>query len=281
MCRERTFEARAGRVRRISVVIHGRRNATNDGVVFQFAVAALAICVWLSATASAQPVSSAADALSAAAQQQKYAFVMFWKQQDAATDAIFRSLDTHMADRKDRATTVAIKVTDPAHRDIVERFNVSRVPMPLVLAVAPNGAVTASYQSAPTAQQIASAFVTPASANCLKAVQDGKVAIMLIHPREDAQLPQGVKQFLADPDFKQRASFVRLVSSDPDEMQLLKKLDLSQQEANGCAVMMAPPGVFVGKFPLSVTGQELAKKLHASGKCCDDENCKHNRKTKE
>jgi hypothetical protein len=147
----------------------------------------------------------------------------------------------------------------------------------LVLADAPNGAVTDAFQNAPTAQQVGGAFVTPAAANCMKALQDGKTVLMLVHSQADAQAPQGAQQFLADPHFSKRTAVVRLVSTDPAETQFLQKLGVSQQEANGCVVMMAPPGVFVGKFPVSVTGQELAKKLHAAGKCCDDENCKHNR----
>lgn len=248
-----------------------------DRFVSQLAVAALVCCVLSPLTASAQSRSSAADALSAAAQQQKFVFVMFWKQQNAATDAVFQSLQTHLAAHADRATSVAVQVTDPAHREIVERFNVSRAPMPLVLAVAPNGAVTAAFQSAPTAQQVGGAFVTPTATNCMKALQDGKSVLMLVHPQADAQAPQGAQQFLADPHFSKRTAFVRLVSSNPAEGQFLQELGVSQQEANGCVVMMAPPGVFVGKFPVTVTGQELAKKLHAAGKCCDDENCKHNR----
>jgi len=248
-----------------------------DRIVSHLAVAALAFCVLSPLTASAQSRSSAADALSVAAQQQKFAFVMFWKQQDAATDAVSQSLKTHLAAYADRATNVAVQVTDPAHREIVEQFNVSRAPMPLVLAIAPNGAVTAAFQSAPTAQQVGGAFVTPAAANCMKALQDGKLVLMLVHPQPDAQAPRGAQQFLADPQFSKRTEFVRLVSTNPAEGQFLQKLGVTRQEANGSVVMMAPPGVFVGKFPVSVTGQELAKKLHASGKCCDDENCKHNR----
>ena len=247
-------------------------------IVFKLAVAALVCCVWSPLTASAQSKSAAAETLAAIAQQQKYAFVMFWKQQDAATDAVFQSLHTHLAGYGERATSVAVQLTDPTNREIVERFGVSRAPMPLVLAVAPNGAVTAAFQSAPTAAQVGGAFVTPAAANCMKAMQDGKSVLMLVHPQANVQAPQGAQQFLADPHFSKRTAFVRLVSTNPAEGEFLQKLGVSQQEANGCVVMMAPPGVFVGKFPVSVTGQELAKKLHAAGKCCDDENCKHNHK---
>jgi hypothetical protein len=202
---------------------------------------------------------------------------MFWKQEDTATDAVHRSLQTHLASFADRATSVAVQVSDPAQRGIVERFGVSRAPMPLVLAVAPNGAVTAAFQAELTAQQIGGAIVTPTAAHCLKALQDGKSVVMLVHPRPDAQAPQGTQQFLADPQFGKRTEFVRLVSAIPAEGDFLRKLGVTAQEADGCVVMMAPPGVLVGKFPLGVTGQELAKKLHAAGKCCEDENCKHNR----
>ena len=43
-------------------------------------------------------------------------------------------------------------------------------------------------------------------------------------------------------------------------------------------VVLAPPGVLVGKFPATATAAEIAAKLHAAGKCCDDPNCKHNQK---
>lgn len=272
------YVASAEQDRHISFLFHGRSKTMKFRVFSRALTAALLCCALLPLTAAAQSSPSAATALSAAAQQQKFAFVMFWKQQDSATDAVYQSLQTHLAAHADRATTVAVQVTDPGNRDIVRQFNVSRAPMPLVLAVAPNSAVTSAYQSELTAQQVSAAIVTPAVANCLKGLQDGKTVLMLIHPQADAQqAPQGTRQFLADPQFSKRTTFVRLVSTNPAEGEFLKKLGVTQQDANGCVVMMAPPGVLVGKFPLGVSGQELAKKLHAAGKCCDDENCKHNR----
>jgi hypothetical protein len=50
----------------------------------------------------------------------------------------------------------------------------------------------------------------------------------------------------------------------------------SVQESS--VVVMAPPGVLVGKFPASATMSDIATKLHAAGKCCNDPNCKHNKK---
>jgi hypothetical protein len=36
--------------------------------------------------------------------------------------------------------------------------------------------------------------------------------------------------------------------------------------------------VLVGKFGPAVTKDEIAAALHAAGKCCNDPNCKHNKK---
>jgi hypothetical protein len=46
---------------------------------------------------------------------------------------------------------------------------------------------------------------------------------------------------------------------------------------DSAVVIMAPPGVLVGKFANNVTKDDITTKLHAAGKCCNDPNCKHNK----
>ena len=41
-------------------------------------------------------------------------------------------------------------------------------------------------------------------------------------------------------------------------------------------IFMAPPGALVGRFAASASKEDLARALHAAGKCCSDPNCKHN-----
>ena len=43
-------------------------------------------------------------------------------------------------------------------------------------------------------------------------------------------------------------------------------------------VVLAPPGVLVGKYQGTVSTEQIATDLHAAGKCCNDPNCKHNKK---
>ncbi len=219
---------------------------------------------------------TATQAIATAAQQQKYAFVLFWRQEDAATDAMAASLRTELARHTDRATTAAVLVDDPNERELVKRFALDRAPMPMILAVAPNGAVTGAFQAPLAASHVEQALVTPAMANCMKAMQDGKIVVLLVHPQASAAVPAGPNAFLSDSHFGARSVLVHLNSSDPAEGRFLQQMKITSQEAAGCVAMMAPPAVFVGKFPWNVSGQAMATKLHAAGKCCDDENCKHN-----
>ena len=45
---------------------------------------------------------------------------------------------------------------------------------------------------------------------------------------------------------------------------------------NVTTVVLAPPGVLVDKFDESATSSQIDAALVKAGKCCDDENCKHN-----
>ena len=75
-----------------------------------------------------------------------------------------------------------------------------------------------------------------------------------------------------------RTVVVRLATGDPAEARFLQQLQINPQDAKPYVALLAPPGVLVGRFYANVTKDQLAAKLHAAGKCCDDENCKHNKK---
>ena len=239
-------------------------------------LAVILTCTGFSLPAAAQAPSAAA-ALAQLGQEDKFVFVFFWRQKNAASDAMAQSLQNELATYGDRVASLHVQVTDPAQREIVDHFGVSRAPMPLVVAVAPNGAVTRAIQSRLTAEVVAEAIVSPALADCMKAMQDGKTVVLLVNPQGDEPTPLGAAEFLSDADFRDRSALVRVASQDPAEGEFLQHLGLTTQEENGCVVMLAPPGVLVGKFAVDVSFADMASELHAAGKCCDDENCRHNR----
>ena len=209
----------------------------------------------------------------------KFTFFLFWKENDAATQKLTDDLRRAVAERSSRAEWTAVNIRDPANRAIVDRYQVHRVPTPLVLAVAPNGAITGAFPRQLSAKAVDYALVTPAMAAATKALQDKK--IVLVHVKADPRtpLPAGAVDLMADPTFQARTTSVDVLLGDTQESRFLSDMKIDAASVTGSLlVVFAPPGADVGKFPATATKDQLAAALHAAGKCCDDPNCKHNKK---
>jgi len=219
--------------------------------------------------------SKATTSMAASSKQDKYSFIMFWRNQDQATNAMWKTLQTGLSDKSEKASSVAVNVSDPKEAEFVKRFGVSRAPMPLMLAVAPNGAVTASYARQLDTKRIDEAFVTPTMEKCMLAMQNRKMVLLCVHADEQAAIPGGITGFKKIPCYQKTTEIVQLRVDDPAEVKFLKELEIPQTSQNTITVFMAPPGVLLGKFGPGVTKEQLVSTLVAAGKGCGDKNCKH------
>jgi hypothetical protein len=220
---------------------------------------------------------SAQQVLTAASQDEKYTFIVFRRDNGPATQSMVQVTKRGVDSRADRATVAYVDVTDPTEKATVDRFGVSRAPLPLTVAVAPNGAITAMFPKKVTDEQIEKAFVTPVMARCMKAMQQGKLVLVCVEAGHQSPVPPGVQDFQQDPQFKDRTEVISLRSNDPAEADFLVQLKIDPSTTTQPTVaFLAPPAVLVGKFSASVTKDDMAAALHAAGKCCDDPNCKHN-----
>jgi hypothetical protein len=224
----------------------------------------------------APAASQAQQVLSAAAAEQKYTFLVFYKDNDSATRAMAQTVKSGVESRGDRATWTYVNVANPPDKALVDRFGVSRAPMPLTVAVAPNGAMTKLTPTSITDEQIEKSFVTPAMAHCMKSMQDGRLVLVCIQSNPQPVIPPGVRDFANDPEFKNRTAVVPVHAGNPAEAELVRQLEADSLTKGATTVFLAPPGVLVGKFGPTVTKDQLAVALHKAGQCCDDPNCKHN-----
>ncbi len=214
--------------------------------------------------------------LAQAAQNEKFTLVMFWRENNPLTHDIAKKLTAAAKARPERMTATSISVTDPLEKRLVDKFDVSRAPMPMVLAVAPNGAITGVYSKKFEDSDADHALVSPGMTECLKGLQAGKLVLIHWTRGTDAPLPKGIQDFRRDPDFQKRTEVVTLDMNDPEEKSLLQQLEIDVRQTKAPTVaFFAPPGVLIGTFSGNVAKIELARKLHDAGKCCDDPNCKH------
>ena len=225
-----------------------------------------------------QTASKGMAAIRNAAAADKYLFVFFWKEKSQQTDAMWGVLQSAMSKVGDRAEAAAINVSDAAEKPMVAKFGMDRSPLPLVLALAPNGAITKGFPSKFNEDQFSQAFVSPGTAACLKALQARKLVLLCLQSRspqvQQVSLQQGVADFAADTRFRGVTEIVSVDPADPAEASFLQDLQVDPRAGGQTTVFLAPPGSVVGKFEGAVTKEQLIAKLQAAqsdpcagGKC--------------
>ena len=212
-------------------------------------------------------------AVERAAKAKKYLLVFFFAD-DADQTASMRLVFNRAADNfVPKPMRLEINVTDPAEAGIVDKYGVRGAPMPLALAIAPNGAITGGFAAPFTEEQIATALVTPCTQASLKALQESKAVILCVQNRNtklnDAAM-KGVQDLKADPKYATSTEIITLDPSDPAEAKLLATLAIDPKSDQAQTVCLLPPGQAVAKLAGATTKEMIVKSLtvKSGGGCC-------------
>ncbi|MAT15813.1 MAG: hypothetical protein CMJ46_11165 [Planctomyces sp.] len=224
---------------------------------------------------SVEAASPGEQAIAEAAQNNKFTYIMFYKSNDAASKQMHGTLMNALSQRTD-ATIVSIDTGNRQEEGLIRQFDASRLPMPAVAVLAPNGAVCSVIPRQINEQQVLACIISPVQATCLKSLQENKLVALCVLPNPQAKIPQGVANFKGDKHYAERTRVIPVLAGDQKEAKFLKQLQIPTDKSTPVVAFIAPPGVMVGMFDEHVTAIELAENLAASGKCCEDENCKHN-----
>jgi hypothetical protein len=228
--------------------------------------------------AAANNPSQAQAAMAQAAAANKYTIIFFWKDKNQQTDKAWGLLQPAVAKMADQAEVVSIQTTDSAEKAIVDRFGASRSPLPLIMAIAPCGAVTKAFTGVIDEKQLSTAFVSPGTQLSMKALQDNKLVMICVMDRDGqvdpADIPQGVKDFKADAKYRGATEVLVLNYRDQAEASFLKDLQIDANSSKTVIALFAPPASMVGKFDASVTKQQIIAKIaSASSGCCPGGKC--------
>jgi len=226
---------------------------------------------------SSSASSAGLRALDRAATARKFTFVFFWKEQNTDTDRAWGVLQAAAGKMSDSADVVAVQTTNPAERAVVDRFGTGRAPMPLVLAVAPCGAVTKAFTSDFDEAHLRTALVSPGTQLCLKALQDRKLVLLcVVDPAgpNGASVPAAAREFKADQRFAAASEIVLVSAGDEGEAGFLRELKVDTRVSKPFTVLLAPPGSVIGQFDGRASKDQLLAKLAAAqsnpcagGKC--------------
>ena len=196
----------------------------------------------------------------------KYAFVLFHRK-GAEVASVRESVKKAVEDAKGRAEAIEVDVADTGSEATVRDFGVNRAPLPLVLAIAPNGAVTAGFPGKCEPQALADAMVGPKGASCLKTLQDGKVVLICVEPTGSTSAEataKAIAAFKADERISGFAESVVIDPADAAETGFLAKLRVDPKSVGATTLLVTPPGRIVGTYTNAVTTEAMFADLARS-----------------
>lgn len=232
-----------------------------------------------SAAAEAAPATGTGRGLAAidqAAQAKKYLFAFFWKSESAETATMRAVFETALKKLVDRAQAVEICVSEPSEKGIVEKFGLDRAPMPLVLAIAPNGAILGGFPQKFTEDDLLNAFGSPCTEQCMKILQDGNLVLLCVQNEATASNEaalKGVREFAADPRYASATQIVMLDPADSAEKPFLTDLKIDPQTPEAVTAFLVPPGSVVAEFKGATTKDELISALNKANTACGPGGC--------
>lgn len=216
---------------------------------------------------AASKISPAESAIRAAAKQQRYAVVTFYKKNDPASTKMLSDAKSLQAKYSKRAGFISVDAGNAAHKELMVRYRVDRSPMPLTVVVAPNGALTAGLPKEISDGDLSGAFVSSGMAGVLKALQSGKMAAVCLqtpktkHNKESLSAAQGLSKLDA---FRGAVDVVKVDPSDRSEAKLIQKCLVDGASDEAQIVVIAPPGRVVGMFDGNATTESISASLTAS-----------------
>lgn len=214
------------------------------------------------------PGGSGLAAIRLAADANKYLFVFIYDRLDEQTLAMRKVFDEATGEVADKADAVAVRRSDPIQRGIVRKLDVARAPVPLALALAPNGAVTGGFPIKFSVQQLMDAFVSPCTEQCLKAIQADKLVFLCVQNKTtklNDEAMKGVRAFKADPRYKARTEIIMLDPADASEAKALGRLGIDPKTPEAVTVFLTPPGQVIAQISGATDKKVL---LAASAKSC-------------
>ena len=202
--------------------------------------------------ADARREGSAMAAIRQAAVVNRHVFLFIYDKNDDQTKTARKALESAVGKMADKADSAAVDRSAPAEKAIVEKYGLDTAPMPLILAVAPNGVVTGGFPANQLSEEkLQGALASPAMQKCLKALQERKLVILCAQnaaTKANSEAMSGVQAFKDDDRFSQITEIVKLDPADAGEAAFMAKIQLDPKTDQAMTLVMAPPGAIVASF---------------------------------
>ncbi len=215
-------------------------------------------------------------ALECSARDGKYLFIFFFRDDDAQTKKLRAVLDGAISKISNKANSIVIKQTDSDEKAIIRKFGVEHSQMPLLLSVAPNGAVTKGMSRQFNEQNILDSLVGSGQQQCLKALQDHKMVLLCLQnqaTKSNVEALKGVNEFKADKRYGKATVIVKIDPRDPNEERFLRKLQIDPRTNSAITVLLAPPQVILAQVTGKTKKDTFLSAIQSASSGCGAGSC--------
>jgi len=222
--------------------------------------------------------SAAAEALRSAAGKNKYLFMLLFSSDDEPTRLARKVLEKAVREMGRSAEWVAVDITSGNETEIVNKYNVRSAPMPLILAFAPNGAVTGGFRNADiNEEKLKSAIASRGMQECMKALQEKRIVFISVQGKEtrfNKEALQGVDEFKADARYAAYTAVVKIDPADAAEKGFLAQLKIDPNAKDAATALLVPPNMVLGVTNGPTSKASVLKMLaSASSGGCGPKGC--------
>lgn len=170
-----------------------------------------------------------------------------------------------------KSSIVQMNRADKANDDLVKKYQLSGVPLPVILVIASNGVLGGGMLfSNATSQNIVALIPSPKKAEVLSAMQDGKSVFLVISKKSMNKKEILSKCEIACSEMKENAKIVEVDFDDAAEKKFLGELKITEIGDTPQTYVINSQGQIAGFFIGVTDSQKLAATAAKKpvGKCC-------------
>jgi hypothetical protein len=218
---------------------------------------------------------NAKSAIAEASTAGKFLCLIFYDTQDTSFNAMVATIVPFKKSSAKKVIVYKAKMSDPANKEIAEKYQVQGLPFLLVFA--PNEAITGGYPKTVTEDQLKQSLnISDLMCKIIKPLQEQKVALVALQNQStkfNAESWQGVNDFASDPNYMKLVASIKADPAAEGSKDFIKQCQLITPLTEAAVVVLLPPGKIAKVLTGKTTKDDILKSLQActgggGGKCC-------------
>jgi hypothetical protein len=227
------------------------------------------ICM-LVASMSTQIFATTADELAKATDKGKTVFLLVFEPNAQGIEPA-RGIVKAASEQVKKSTVVQLDRSDATNSELVAKYRLAGVPLPLIMMLCGNGAIAGGIPAAnTTAEKLIKMVPTAKKAEVLKAVQDGQsVLITAASKKMPKETSVSSACAAACGQMQGKCTSIKINLDDDDELPFLNELKISPQSKEPVTVVINAQGQVTGSFAGGVeVGNLVQAATKKAGGCC-------------